>query len=152
MDGGGRAIEALLPPVARAGRAAPGSVTFHGYVARLRSCHRRRSYSHPCGDGTLRAKKENVKVGYFSPLPPARTGVADYAATLLAALKRLGNVEPGARNADVNLYQIGNNQLHRDIYAKALAEPGVVVLHDAGLQHFFLGSLNQAQYVDELIY
>lgn len=93
-----------------------------------------------------------MKVGYFSPLPPARTGVADYAATLLAALKRLGNVESGARNADVNLYQIGNNQLHRNIYAKALAEPGVVVLHDAVLQHFFLGSLTQEQYVDEFVY
>jgi hypothetical protein len=72
-----------------------------------------------------------VKVGYFSPLPPARTGVADYAATLLAALKRLGEVEPDARNADVNLYQMGNNQLHRDIYAKALAEPGGSVVDPA---------------------
>jgi glycosyltransferase involved in cell wall biosynthesis len=93
-----------------------------------------------------------VKVGYFSPLPPARTGVADYAATLLAALKRFGEVELGPRNADVNLYQIGNNQLHREIYAKALAEPGVVVLHDAVLQHFFLGSLTEAQYIDEFVY
>jgi hypothetical protein len=84
-----------------------------------------------------------VKVGYFSPLPPARTGVADYAATLLRALRKHGTVEPDAPKADVNLYQLGNNQLHREIYARALAIPGVVVLHDAVLQHFFLGSLTQ---------
>ena len=94
-----------------------------------------------------------MKVGYYSPLPPARTGVADYAATLLAALRKLGDVEPEARHdADVNLYQLGNNQLHRDIYARALARPGVVVLHDAVLQHFFLGSLTEQQYIDEFVY
>ncbi len=94
-----------------------------------------------------------MKVGYFSPLPPARTGVADYAATLLTALRKLGDVESEPpRGAAVNLYQLGNNQLHRDIYARALAEPGVVVLHDAVLQHFFLGSLTEQQYIDEFVY
>ncbi len=93
-----------------------------------------------------------MKVGYYSPLPPARTGVADYAATLLAALRRLGEVEVGAEHADVNLYQLGNNQLHREIYAKALRKAGVVVLHDAVLQHFFLGSLSEEQYIEEFVY
>ena len=94
-----------------------------------------------------------MKVGYYSPLPPARTGVADYAATLLPALRKLGDVETEPRHsADVNLYQLGNNQLHRDIYARALAQPGVVVLHDTVLQHFFLGSLTEQQYIDEFVY
>jgi len=93
-----------------------------------------------------------VKVAYYAPLPPARTGVADYAAALLAALRRHGSVEPGARHADIALYHLGNNQLHREIYRRALAEPGVVVLHDAVLHHFLLGSLDRAAYVDEFVY
>jgi glycosyltransferase involved in cell wall biosynthesis len=61
-------------------------------------------------------------------------------------------VEPGASDADVNLYQLGNNQLHRETYSRAIAEPGVVMLHDAVLQHFFLGSLSAEQYIDEFVY
>jgi glycosyltransferase involved in cell wall biosynthesis len=93
-----------------------------------------------------------VKVAYYAPLPPARTGVADYAAALLAALQRHGAVEPRAREADLALYHLGNNQLHREIYQRALAEPGVVVLHDAVLHHFFLGSLDRAAYINEFAY
>ena len=32
------------------------------------------------------------------------------------------------------------------------SSPGVVVVHDAVLQHFFLGSLTEAQYIDEFVY
>jgi|HubBroStandDraft_1064217.scaffolds.fasta_scaffold34431_2 glycosyltransferase involved in cell wall biosynthesis len=93
-----------------------------------------------------------MKVAYYAPLPPARTGVADYAAALLAALRRHGDVQPNARHAGVALYHLGNNQLHRDIYRRALAEPGIVVLHDAVLHHFFLGALDRAAYIDEFVY
>jgi glycosyltransferase involved in cell wall biosynthesis len=90
-----------------------------------------------------------VKVGFFSPLPPARSGVADYAATLLRYLRSHGSVEVAPDRADVNLYHLGNNQLHAEIYDRALREPGVAVLHDAVLHHFFLGSLTREQYVSE---
>jgi glycosyltransferase involved in cell wall biosynthesis len=96
-----------------------------------------------------------VTVGFDAPLPPARTGVADYAATLLGALRRRGSVEVNPARAatqSVRLYHLGNNQLHRDIYRRAIARPGVVVLHDAVLQHFFLGSLGRREYVDEFVY
>lgn len=93
-----------------------------------------------------------MKVGFYSPLPPARTGVADYAATLLGALRGLGEVAVEPREADICLYHLGNNQLHREIYARALARPGVAVLHDAVLQHFFLGSLTEPAYVEEFVY
>jgi glycosyltransferase involved in cell wall biosynthesis len=93
-----------------------------------------------------------VTVGYYAPLPPARTGVADYAAALLTALRRHGAVEPHPRRADVALYHLGNNQLHRQIYSRALAQPGVAILHDAVLHHFFLGSLDRAAYIDEFVY
>ena len=91
-----------------------------------------------------------MKVGFFSPLPPARTGVADYSASLLRALRSSGAVELG--EGDINLYHLGNNQLHREIYQRALEKPGVAVLHDAVLQHFFLGSFSEQQYVEEFVY
>lgn len=93
-----------------------------------------------------------MKIGFFAPLPPAPTGVATYAAALLAELRRFANVEVAARRADVYVYHLGNNQLHRDIYRCALERPGVVVLHDAVLHHFFLGALDRGSYVEEFVY
>lgn len=93
-----------------------------------------------------------MKIGFFAPMPPAPTGVASYAAGLLAELRRLGNVEVHARRADVFLYHLGNNQLHRGIYRRALEQPGVVVLHDAVLHHFFLGALDRERYIEEFVY
>jgi len=93
-----------------------------------------------------------MKVGYFSPLPPAPTGVADYSATLLPLLRSCGTVEVAPEKCDVALYHVGNNTLHRDIYQRAVTHPGVVVLHDAVLQHLLLGMLNSNEYVDECVY
>jgi glycosyltransferase involved in cell wall biosynthesis len=93
-----------------------------------------------------------MTVGFHSPLPPARTGVAEYAAALGAALGRLCDVRVGAERADVHLYQLGNNALHAELYRQALARPGVVVLHDAVLQHLLLGMYGRAEYVDEFVY
>ena len=93
-----------------------------------------------------------MRVGFHSPLPPARTGVADYAAALLRELKKRGDVRSNASDADVHLYHIGNNQLHYAIYQQAIERPGVVVLHDAVLQHLFLGSLTETEYVNEFVY
>ena len=42
--------------------------------------------------------------------------------------------------------------MHEAVYARALARPGVVVLHDAVLHHFLLGSLSQEQYISEWVY
>jgi glycosyltransferase involved in cell wall biosynthesis len=93
-----------------------------------------------------------MKVGFFSPLPPAPTGVSDYSAALLSALRKYGEVEVAASDADVALYHVGNNLLHHEIYERALAQPGVVVLHDAVLQHFFLGTLDGPRYEEEFVY
>ena len=92
-----------------------------------------------------------MKLGYFAPLPPARTGVAAYAETLLKALR----AEAGEGRhvvlgeGEVNLYQIGNNPLHAAIYRRALEQPGVVLLHDAVLHHFLLGQLDRERYIEE---
>ncbi len=109
-----------------------------------------------------------MTVGFFSPLPPAPTGVADYAAALLAGLRARGPVEvavgrrnsgtdsPGSRlpriDCTVPLYHLGNNGLHAAIYRRAIQEPGVVVLHDAVLHHFLLGQLPEAGYIEEFVY
>jgi glycosyltransferase involved in cell wall biosynthesis len=93
-----------------------------------------------------------MTVGFFSPLPPAATGVADYSAALLPLLRSFGAVEIAPAECDVALYHVGNNTLHRDIYQRALARPGVVVLHDAVLQHLLLGMLDPNQYVEEFVY
>jgi glycosyltransferase involved in cell wall biosynthesis len=93
-----------------------------------------------------------MTAGFFAPLPPAPTGVADYAASLLRGLRTHGRVEVDDEQADAALYHIGNNLLHRAIYERALARPGVAVLHDAVLQHFFLSSLDEAGYVSEFVH
>jgi glycosyltransferase involved in cell wall biosynthesis len=93
-----------------------------------------------------------LNVGFYSPLPPAATGVADYSAALLAALQPLGRVEANPRQADVRLYHLGNNRLHSEIYRRALEIPGVIVLHDAVLHHFLLGTLDESKYVEEFVY
>ena len=93
-----------------------------------------------------------MTAGFHAPLPPARTGVADYAAALLSALRMHGSVEVDSTTADVHLYHLGNNSLHRETYEQALARPGVAVLHDAVLHHLLLGSLESGQYVEEFVY
>ena len=84
-----------------------------------------------------------IKVAFFSPLPPARSGIADYSAALLEELRKRVDVEvftsqpQGFRPSDfdVTLYQIGNNVHHDFCYQTALEHPGVVVMHEANLHH-----------------
>lgn len=84
-----------------------------------------------------------MKVAYFSPLPPARSGIADYSAALLDELKRLVDVEVFAsrplsfnpNNFDITLYQVGNNVHHDFCYEAAVEHPGIVVVHEANLHH-----------------
>jgi glycosyltransferase involved in cell wall biosynthesis len=104
------------------------------------------------GNRALREAEEGVNVGYYSPLPPARTGVADYSAALLAALRNHGEVVANPERAGIALYHLGNNSLHAAIYRRAIEQPGVVVLHDAVLHHFLLGSLSERDYVEEFVY
>jgi glycosyltransferase involved in cell wall biosynthesis len=77
--------------------------------------------------------------------------VADYAEILRAALGRYCSLQDDARGTDVQIYHVGNNRLHVRIYEQALQTPGVVVLHDAVLQHFLLGTLPHAAYMREWI-
>jgi glycosyltransferase involved in cell wall biosynthesis len=89
------------------------------------------------------------RVAYLSPMPPARTGIASYSATVLEGLVRIGYrrrrdldvIWPVRPKHDVaiaryqlGVYHIGNNfEFHGDIYRLASLYPGIVVLHDLGL-------------------
>ncbi|WP_031497633.1 glycosyltransferase [Bryobacter aggregatus] len=84
-----------------------------------------------------------MRIAFFSPLPPVRSGIADYSAAILEPLKHLAEIEtfetppPAAqlKNFDVLLYQMGNNEYHSSIYECALEHPGVIVLHEGNLHH-----------------
>ena len=88
-----------------------------------------------------------MKVAYYSPLPPSRSGIADYSALLLPALAAHLEVvaaQPGrfrrAPKADVSLYHVGNDpEAHGWIVAALRRRPGVVVLHDFVLHHLVAG-------------
>lgn len=93
-----------------------------------------------------------MRVSSFAPRAPARSGVTDYASALLNELRKSGPVAENTDDCDLALYHLGNNELHREIYARALATPGVVVLHDAVLTHFLLGALEEHAWLDEFVY
>ena len=88
-----------------------------------------------------------MKVAYYSPLPPDRSGIADYSALLLPELERRIEVVRigrrrwiGPRDVDVRLYHVGNNpDAHAWIVDALRKNPGVVVLHDFVLHHLVAG-------------
>jgi glycosyltransferase involved in cell wall biosynthesis len=88
-----------------------------------------------------------VKVAWFSPMPPESSGIADYSALLLPALRERVDVEVvqrgkrrPPRGMDVCLYHVGNNpEAHAWIVDALRRRPGVVVLHDFVLHHLVAG-------------
>jgi glycosyltransferase involved in cell wall biosynthesis len=87
-----------------------------------------------------------MKVAYFSPLPPERTGISEYSELLLPALRQRIDVDVVTRgrtspaDADVCLYHVGNNpDAHGWIVEALRKRPGVVVLHDFVLHHLVAG-------------
>jgi glycosyltransferase involved in cell wall biosynthesis len=89
-----------------------------------------------------------VRVAYYSPLPPERSGIADYSALLLPALARRfdvhvvkrGRTRP-PRGTDLSLYHVGNSpDAHGWILDALRGRPGLVVLHDFVLHHLVAGT------------
>jgi len=88
-----------------------------------------------------------VRVAYFSPMPPEASGIADYSALLLSALRerldvhvvKRGTKRP-PRGTDLAVYHIGNNpDGHGWILDAMRRQPGAVVLHDFVLHHLVAG-------------
>jgi glycosyltransferase involved in cell wall biosynthesis len=94
-------------------------------------------------------------VAFVSPMPPASTGIATYSRAVLEGLKAIGyrrkldvvwpvrpQDEIAVRSYGLAVYHIGNNvQFHGEIYRFAVARPGLVVLHDLGLDDLVKGLL-----------
>jgi glycosyltransferase involved in cell wall biosynthesis len=88
-----------------------------------------------------------MRVAYYSPLPPERSGIADYSALLLPALGRKKiDVRVVRRRrlrpsrVDVSLYHVGNHpDAHGWIVDALRRRPGPVVLHDFVLHHLVAG-------------
>jgi glycosyltransferase involved in cell wall biosynthesis/SAM-dependent methyltransferase len=84
-----------------------------------------------------------VKIAFFSPLPPAKSGIADYSAALLDHLNPIADVQAFSSRPDsfdpsrfdAIVYQLGNNPHHSFVYELAMEYPGIVVLHEANLHH-----------------
>lgn len=88
-----------------------------------------------------------MKVAWFSPMPPERSGIADYAALVLPAIRERIDVQVVRRGArrpprgtDLAVYHIGNDpEAHGWIVEALCRSPGLVVLHDFVLHHLVSG-------------
>lgn len=105
------------------------------------------------------------KVAMFTPLPPSKTGIADYMAELgmelekhieivyviddnvpfstyvpengrVVRLKEFLSVDEA--NVLPRIYQMGNNLQHEFILKELLGVPGLVVMHDYSMHHLFV--------------
>ena len=84
-----------------------------------------------------------MRIALFSPMPPNKSGIADYSEALYAELREAADVtvfssvaqryEPAS--FDIAVYQVGNNVHHDFVYEAALKHPGVVVMHESNLHH-----------------
>ena len=101
------------------------------------------------------------RLAFISPLPPEKTGIADYSAELLPELARYYDIELVTDQQEVSdlwsgadfpirsvawfklhhdryervLYHLGNSNFHRHMFGLLKEVPGVVVLHDFFLSH-----------------
>lgn len=105
-----------------------------------------------------------MKIAYYSPLNPIKSGISDYSEELLEYLTGFGRIDlfiddyqpssswlyeyfdirnyreilenGSASDYDISLYHVGNNDNHAYIYSTCLEYPGMVVLHEPVLHHF----------------
>jgi glycosyltransferase involved in cell wall biosynthesis len=89
-----------------------------------------------------------LRLAWFSPLPPVRSGVASYTAELVPLLQHELAIDcfPESRAHDfiwqhrrapydLVVYQLGNAPFHDYMWPYLVAYPGLVVLHDPRLHH-----------------
>jgi glycosyltransferase involved in cell wall biosynthesis len=118
---------------------------------------------------TLLKSARRLRLSFWSPFNPKLSGISDYSESLVAALQQYADVDcyvegyqpinrpladtlpfydaraypqlAAARPYDANLYQIGNNVLHRYIYRHAMQTPGIITLHDVVLYYLMYHTL-----------
>ncbi|HMH53326.1 MAG TPA: glycosyltransferase [Candidatus Acidoferrum sp.] len=111
-----------------------------------------------------------MRIAFFSPLPPLRTALADHSAGLLPHLKVGADLdlfidegyrptgdlvdrfdvysykefERRASEYDVAVYVMGNDARFHGYFSDVMrAHPGVTLLHDTALQHYFFVDAGQ---------
>ncbi|MFZ0059149.1 MAG: glycosyltransferase [Acidimicrobiales bacterium] len=102
-----------------------------------------------------------LKLAVWTPLPPQRSGIADYAYALLAELAKRADIVAvvrdgarspllapagvrvvprsgyDARSVDLDIYHFGNHaRFHCYMYGAIRRRPGILVLHDPALPDF----------------
>jgi glycosyltransferase involved in cell wall biosynthesis len=118
-----------------------------------------------------------MRIAYFSPMPPARTGIATYSRELVLALRRRCDVTVFTHTADAEpverveivdffrdprrlksvlgfdrvLYHVGNNPwYHLEIFKALTIIPGAVCLHDLVIYYLAAG-LGKGAVIKELL-
>src|SRR5262249_16941510 len=105
-----------------------------------------------------------MRLAYFTPLPPSKSGIADYNSELLPYLARGAEISVFVEEADelrenrdradfsihnandfdeiharrpfdLCVYHLGNNPYHEYVYERATRTPGLLVLHESCLHH-----------------
>jgi glycosyltransferase involved in cell wall biosynthesis len=107
----------------------------------------------------------SLRLAYFSPLNPQRSGISDYSEQLLPQLADYADIDiyvdgymPSTeatsdrfriydyrafdeisqhRDYDLAVYQMGNSAFHEYMYRTLLTHPGAVILHDFVLHGFY---------------
>jgi len=105
-----------------------------------------------------------MRLAYFTPLPPSKSGIADYNSELLPYLAKGAEISVFVADADelrgnrdregfsvhdandfdeiharlpfdLCVYHMGNNPYHEYIYDRAIRTPGLLVMHESCLHH-----------------
>ncbi len=130
--------------------------------------------------GRRKNSKKKKKIAWVSPLPPQRSGIANYSKVLLLAMKKKADIviyydeippekelqdiftiKPLKKLAkkfddyDEVIYHLGNNSdFHTNIYKYAWNYPSTVVMHDWNIhpfmQHSFLNTEDSLYYKDAI--
>jgi hypothetical protein len=116
------------------------------------------------------------KLAFISPLPPEKTGIANYSAELLPELSKFYDLEvvvtqervadswvtanfpirnlkwfeQHALSFDRIIYQMGNSQFHAHMFKLIAQYPGVVVLHDFYLSAVLLSCGRRENFLQTL--
>lgn len=111
---------------------------------------------------TVQPSRPKPRLAFVSPLPPEKSGIADYSAQILPALRQHYEIDIISAQEAINdawvlahctirtvdwfkanahyydriLYHIGNSTFHQHMFPLLQQIPGVVVLHD-----FYLGNI-----------
>jgi glycosyltransferase involved in cell wall biosynthesis/SAM-dependent methyltransferase len=105
-----------------------------------------------------------MRLAYFTPLPPSKSGIADYNSELLPYLAKGAEISVfvaegdelrenrdradfsvheandfdeicARRPFDLCVYHLGNNPHHEYVYDRAIRTPGLLVMHESCLHH-----------------